>query len=187
MLAPWKKSYDKHRQCIKKQRHHFADKGHIVKAMAFPVIVYGCESWTIKKPEHWRIDAFELWCWGKTIESPLDCKRIKPVNPKGNQPWIFTGRTLKLGKIENKRSVLQKVFTFISGWSEVKVVQLCPTLCNPMDYTIHGILQARILVWVTYPFSSRSSDPGIELRSPALQTDSLPAELPGKPLGLKIC
>ena len=57
-------------------------KVHIVKAMVFPVVMYGCESWTIKKAEHQRIEAFELWCW--TLKSPLDCK-IKPVNPKGNQ------------------------------------------------------------------------------------------------------
>ena len=53
--------------------------------MVFPVVVYGCESWTIKKAECQRIDAFELWCWEKTLESPLDSKEIKPVNPKGNQ------------------------------------------------------------------------------------------------------
>ena len=57
----------------------------LVKAMVFPVIVYGCESWTLKKAEHRRIDAFELWCW-RRLEIPLDCKEIKPVNPKGNQP-----------------------------------------------------------------------------------------------------
>ena len=54
--------------------------------------MYGCESWTIKKAEHWRIDAFELWCW-KTLESPLDCKEIQPVHPKGDQSWVFIGRT----------------------------------------------------------------------------------------------
>ena len=68
-------------------------KVHLVKAMVFPVVMYGCESWTIKKAECWRIDAFELWCWEKTIEGPLDCKEINPVNPKGNQSWIFIGRT----------------------------------------------------------------------------------------------
>ena len=66
-------------------------KVHLVKAMAFPVVMYGCESWTIKKAKHWRIDAFELSCWRK-LESPLDCK-IKPVNPKGNQSWMFIGRS----------------------------------------------------------------------------------------------
>ena len=59
-------------------------KVRIVKAMVFPVVMYGCESWTIKKAERQRIDAFEQWCW-KRLESPLDCKEIKPVNPKGDQ------------------------------------------------------------------------------------------------------
>ena len=66
--------------------------------------------------------------------------------------------------------------------SEVKVAQSCPTLCDPMDYTVHGILQARILEWVAFPFSRGSSNPGIEPRSPTLQADSLPAEPPGKPI-----
>ena len=65
----------------------------IVKAMVFPVIMYGCESWTVKTGECQRIDAFELWCWRKTPESPLDCKEVKSVNPEGHQPWVFTGRT----------------------------------------------------------------------------------------------
>ena len=60
-------------------------KVHLVKAMVFPVVMYGCESWSVKKAECRRIDAFELWCLEKTLESPLDCKEIKPVNPKGNQ------------------------------------------------------------------------------------------------------
>ena len=60
-------------------------KVHLVKAMVFPVVVYGCGSWTIKKAECRRIDAFELWCWEKTLESPLDCKKIQPIHPKGNQ------------------------------------------------------------------------------------------------------
>ena len=54
--------------------------------------MYGCESWTVKKAEHWRIDAFELWCWRRLL-SHLDCKEIQPVHPKGNQSWIFIGRT----------------------------------------------------------------------------------------------
>ena len=62
LLAPWKKSYDKTRQCIKKERHYFAMQVNIVKAMVFPVVMYGCESWTKKKAEHQRTDAFELWC-----------------------------------------------------------------------------------------------------------------------------
>ena len=57
----------------------------LVKGMVFPVVMYGCESWTIKKAEHQRIDAFELWLLEKTLENPLDSKEIKPVHPKGNQ------------------------------------------------------------------------------------------------------
>ena len=68
-------------------------KVHLLKAMVFPVVMYGCESWTVKKAKHQRIDAFELWCWRKLLSSPLDKKEIKPLNSKGNQPWIFIGRT----------------------------------------------------------------------------------------------
>ena len=60
-------------------------KVHLVKAMVFPVVMYGCESWTVKKTERQRIDAFELWCWRRLFESPLDCKEIQSVHPKGNQ------------------------------------------------------------------------------------------------------
>ena len=67
-------------------------KVHLVKAMVFPVVMYGCESWTIKIAEHQRIDAFELWCW-RRLESPLDCKEIQPVDPKGDQSWVLIGRT----------------------------------------------------------------------------------------------
>ena len=106
-------------------------KVHVVKAMVFPVVMYRCESWTIKKAECWRIDAFELWYWRRVFESPLDSMEIKPVNPKGNQPWIFIGRTdaeaatpilwppdttakslgktLMLRKIEGKRRGWQKL------------------------------------------------------------------------------
>ena len=67
-------------------------KVHLVKAMAFPVVMYGCESWTVKKAECRRIDAFELWCWRRLL-SPLDCKEIQLVHSKGDQPWVFFGRS----------------------------------------------------------------------------------------------
>ena len=67
-------------------------KVRLVKAMVFPVVMYGCESWTVKKAEHQRINAFELWCWRRLL-SPLDCKKIQPVHPKGDQSWVFIGRT----------------------------------------------------------------------------------------------
>ena len=65
---------------------------HLVKAMVFPVVMYRFKGWTIKKSECRRIDGFELWCW-RTLESPLDCTEIQPVSPKGDQSWVFIGRT----------------------------------------------------------------------------------------------
>ena len=67
-------------------------KVRLVKAMVFPVVMYGCESWTVKKAERRRIDAFELWCW-RRLESPLDCKEIQPVHSKGDRLWVCIGRT----------------------------------------------------------------------------------------------
>ena len=65
----------------------------LIKSMVFPVVMYGCESWTMKKAECWKIDAFWTVVLEKTLESPLDCKEIQPVHPKGNQSWVFIGRT----------------------------------------------------------------------------------------------
>ena len=67
-------------------------KLHLVKAMVFPVVMYGCESWTVKKAERRRIDAFELWCWRRLLRVP-PCKEIQPVHSKGDQTWVFIGRT----------------------------------------------------------------------------------------------
>ena len=67
-------------------------KVHLVKAMAFPVVMYGCKSWTVKKAERRRIEAFTV-VLEKTLESPLDCKKIQPVHPRGDESWVFFGRT----------------------------------------------------------------------------------------------
>ena len=67
-------------------------KVYLVKGMVFPVVMYGCESWTIKKAEYRRIDAFELWCWRRLLRVP-DYKEVQPVHPKGDQSWVFIGRT----------------------------------------------------------------------------------------------
>ena len=78
-------------------------KVRLYKAMFFPVVMYGCESWTIKKAERRRTDAFELWCW-RRLSSPLDCKEIQPVHPKGNQSLIFTG--IFIGRTNAKTPIL---------------------------------------------------------------------------------
>ena len=67
-------------------------KVRLVKAMVFPEVMYRCESWTVKKAKHRRIDAFELWCWRRLLRVPLDCREIQPVYSKGDQPWDFFGR-----------------------------------------------------------------------------------------------
>ena len=78
MLAPWKISYDQARQHIKKQRHYFAYKGPSSQSyiMVFPVVTYRCESWTMKKAEHRRIDAFELWYWRRLLRVPWTARRL---------------------------------------------------------------------------------------------------------------
>ena len=68
-------------------------KVHLVKAIVFPVVMYGCESWSVKKAAHQRIDAFELWCWRRLLRVPWTAKEIQPIHPKGDQSWDFFGRT----------------------------------------------------------------------------------------------
>ena len=81
---------------------------YVVKAMVFPVVLYGCESWTINKAEHWKNWCIQIVVLEKTLESPLDSKEIKPVNPKENQPWIFIeGQMLKL-KLQYFGHLLQR-------------------------------------------------------------------------------
>ena len=123
--TPWKKSYDQPKHHIKKQRHYFAKKVHLVQAMTFPVVMYGCESWTIKKAERWRIDAFELWSWRRLLRVPWTARRsnqsiLKEISPEysleglmlklklqwfGHLMWRPDSleKTLMLGKIEGRR------------------------------------------------------------------------------------
>ena len=127
MLAPCKESYDKPGQHTKKQSHHITllTKVYIVKAMVFPVVMYGCESWTIKKAECQKIDAFELWCWGRLLRIPWTAKRssqlvLKEINPEYSLEGLMLKpklqyfghlmrrtdsleKTLMLGKIEDRR------------------------------------------------------------------------------------
>ena len=97
MLAPWKKSYNRPRQHIKKQRHYLPTKVHLVNAMVFPVAMYGCESWTIKKAECRRIDVFELWCWRRLLGVPWTARRcnqyiLEEISPE----YSLDGLMLKL-------------------------------------------------------------------------------------------
>ena len=94
-LAPWKKSYDKQR--IQKQRHHFADKGPYSQSYGFPVVIYGCKNWTIKKAEYHRIDAFELWCWRGLLRVPWTAWiSNQSILEKLNPEYSLEGLMLKL-------------------------------------------------------------------------------------------
>ena len=90
-----KKSYDKPRQQIKKQRHYFANKKvHLVKAMVYPAVMYGSESWTLKKSERQRINAFELWCWRRLLSGPWTARRSSQSILKEISPGSLKGMDL---------------------------------------------------------------------------------------------
>ena len=97
MLAPWKESYDQPRQHIKKQRHYFLTKVHLAKAMVFPVVMYGCESCTIKKAEGQRIDVFGLCCWRRLLRVPWTARRSnQSIVKEISSEYSVEGLMLKL-------------------------------------------------------------------------------------------
>ena len=111
-LPLWKESYDQPRQHIKKKRHYFANKVPSVMAMVFPVVMYGCESWTIKKAECWRIDDFELWCWRRFLRVPWTARRsyqsiLKEISPECS----LEGLMLKL-KLQCFGHLMQRADSF---------------------------------------------------------------------------
>ena len=96
-LTPWKESYDQPRWHIQKQRHYFANKVRLVKAMVFPMVIYGCESLTVKKAERQRIDAFEVWCWRRLLRVPWTARTSKQSILKKISPGCsLEGLMLKL-------------------------------------------------------------------------------------------
>ena len=137
MLTPWKESYDQPRQHIKKQRHYFATKVCPVKAMVFPVVMYRCESWTIKKAEHWRIEAFELCSWRRLLRVPWTAMRsnqsiLKEISPGCSLEGLMLKlrfqyfghlmrradsfeQTLMLGKVEGRRRRGQQRMRWLDG------------------------------------------------------------------------
>ena len=116
MLAPWKKSYDKPRHHIKKQRHYITNKGLSGQNYGFPIVMYRCESWTIKKAECWRTDAFELWCWRRLFRVPWTARRsnqsiLKEINPE----YSLEGLMLKFqhfGYLMRRADSLEKTLMF---------------------------------------------------------------------------
>ena len=137
MLAFWKKSYDQSRQHIKKQRHYFANKGPSSQSYGFPVVMYGYESWTIKKAEHGRLDAFELWCWRRLLRVPWFAMRsnqpiLKEIRPEYSLEGLMLKlklqyfghlmqrtdsleKTLILGKIDGRRKRGRQMIRWLDG------------------------------------------------------------------------
>ena len=136
MLTPWKESYN-HLSILKSRAITLSAKVHLVKAMVFPVVMYGCESWTIKKAEHWRIDAFELWCWRRLLGLPWTARRsnqsiLKEISPGCSWEGMMlklklqyfghlVGRadsfekTLMLGKSEGRRRKGRQRMRWLDG------------------------------------------------------------------------
>jgi len=154
MLAPWKESYEQPRQHIQRQRHYLPTKVHVVKAIVFPVVMYGCESWTIKKAECWGIDAFELWCWRRLLRVPWPARRsnqsiLKEISPGCSLEGLMLKvklqyfghfmqradsfeKTLMLRKIESRRSRGQQRMRWLDG------------ITNSMEMCL-GVLQELVM------------------------------------------
>ena len=149
MFAPWKKSYDQPTQHIKKQRLYFVNKGPSSQSCGFPVVMYGCEIWTIKKVERWGTDAFELWCWRRLLRVPWTARSsnqsvLKEIKPEysleglmlklklqhfGHLIWRGDSfeKTLMLGKIEGRRR---------RGWQRMRWLE---GITDSMDLGLGGL------------------------------------------------
>ena len=177
-------------------------KIHIVKAMVFPVVINGCESWILKKAEH-RTDHFELWYWRRLLRVLGQCsdqssqsywKSMNILCKDWCLSWfadtlatwceelthwkrLWCWEKSRAGGEEGDKGWDSWMADSMNTWVKVAHVLL---FVNPTDDTVHGILQARILEWVVFPFSRRSSQLRDWTQAPALRADSLPAEPPGK-------
>ena len=161
MLDLWKKNYDKPKQHIKKQRHQFDNKCLSSQSYGFSVVMYWRESWTIKKPEHWRIDAFELWCWRRLLRVPWTTRRsnqsiLKEINPEYSLEGLMLKfqyfsylmwkedsleKTLMLGKTESRGRIGLQRMRCLDGIINLRDMSLSKLQEIVKDWhaAVHGV------------------------------------------------